>query len=128
MIWSILRAGLSDTATQFTRTNTAVLIYGPNIGQASIDIENLFKLPIIVLLVLCSCTLTVGKVVQLLCPVGSSSSSSSSSMFISRPTPLRAYAVLILSGTPPPMTKLNSLNVHSLHPSKLHVTRFPSEE
>ena len=37
------------------------------------------------------------------------SSSTSSSMFISRPTPLRAYAVLILDGTPPLMTKLNSL-------------------
>ena len=32
------------------------------------------------------------------------SSSSSSSTFISRPTPLRAYAVLTTGGTPPPMT------------------------
>ena len=53
---------------------------------------------------------------------------SSSSMFISRPTPLRAYAVLTLSGASPLMTTLNSLNVHSLHPLKLHATRFPSEK
>ena len=53
-----------------------------------------------------------------------SSSSSSSSRFISRPTPLRAYAVLTMGGTPPPMTKPIFLSIHWLHPLKLRVACF----
>ena len=52
------------------------------------------------------------------------SSSSSSSTFISRPTPLRAYAVLTTGGAHPPMIKPIFLSIHWLHPSKLRIACF----
>ena len=54
----------------------------------------------------------------------SSSSSSGSSRFISRATPLRAYTVLSMGGTPPPMTKPIFLSINWLHSLELHVIRF----